>query len=164
MSSPDSLHTRVSNFDQRISRDLATELTAFLNGDPDGFAKFLKETGPPLEIAITGLEDGTDYLFLRRYDVTVLAGTANINIGFSKECPEDCSGKIKWAPLGVHDVISKEVANNTATWDDPKGIAEVIRTLITHQISATPDKVGPPVSLVEMRKGTVNWIEKGVCK
>lgn len=43
-------------------------------------------------------------------------------------------------------------------------LVEAARRLVLVEIEATPEKVGPPTTILEIRTSGINWVERGVCK
>jgi hypothetical protein len=79
----------------------------------------------------------------------------------SSDCPGDCLVKKNLAvSLGTHDAIERAWANNPNIWENP---IETIRQLILIQAAATPDTVGPPITILEITRNGPTWIDKGAC-
>jgi hypothetical protein len=43
------------------------------------------------------------------------------------------------------------------------GLVGTVRYFIEEEIAAVPEKVGPPLSIVEISRNGTRWISEGVC-
>ena len=67
-----------------------------------------------------------------------------------EQCSRNCSETLAYVALGQHEAIDKALAENPDFWK--VGFAEAIRKLITFEISAAPNFVGPPISVLTIDK------------
>jgi hypothetical protein len=65
---------------------------------------------------------------------------------------------------GQEDAIRSEINSLSRPGGLPANDAETARHLVEMEITARPDKVGPPISIVQINNSGARWINKGVCR
>jgi hypothetical protein len=68
-------------------------------------------------------------------------------------------------PMGVYASVPSSGVINAWIYTEKIGVPDALRRAIEAQIKAAPKLVGPPISIVRLsRKGSVEWISRGVCQ
>ena len=86
-------------------------------------------------------------------------------INTSATCPGRCrkTDQLLFFSFGHNEAVNAALQNSPTIWND-RGIAGTINYLMDAQHSATPNAVGPPVSILRIDKsGALNWLQKGAC-
>jgi hypothetical protein len=84
----------------------------------------------------------------------------------TRACPSSCGDATQplIISMGQNDAVRSEI-NSLVT--RPGGFfandAETARRLVETEIAARPDKVGPPISIVQINNSGARWINEGVC-
>jgi hypothetical protein len=82
---------------------------------------------------------------------------------------------VRWAGLaggtgvfvfGEHGAIDEIYGDRKALAElvSARGAAEAARRLVQLEIAKAPETVGPPVSVLEITKNGVRWLERGMCQ
>jgi len=68
-------------------------------------------------------------------------------------------------PMGVYESVPSPSVINEWIYTDKIGAPDALKRAIEAQIKATPNLVGPPISIVRLsREGAIQWVSRGVCK
>jgi hypothetical protein len=88
----------------------------------------------------------------------------NINIRSCRGSPCGDAEHALIISMGQTDAISNEI-NSLLTGPGglPVNDAKTARHLVEMEITDRPDKVGPPISIVQINNSGAHWIDKGVC-
>lgn len=113
-----------------------------------------------IQVAFVGFEDGKPVVTMRKYMPKIAQDLLSLSVAScpSTECPPAVNiwliggGKVAWGRLA----------------SDPRFLLDrdtpdAIRELINLQIAATPDKAGPPISILRVQAMGARWIERGAC-
>jgi hypothetical protein len=159
LNSNSDLASRVTHFEMLLVHPLERLLMALKATDPRRFQREL-EGQSAVDTLFVGFEDGYPAFLLRSFIVRDGA-SHSITVRIRREdCARDCS-EVAYVALGQHEAIDKALAENPEYWKI--GFAEAIRKLINLEISAEPNFVGPPISILTIDKSGPRWIEQGAC-
>ena len=154
--SGDSITEKIETFDGLIVRDWSQGLPDIRDDHPELYRQKLRGK-IVLQIAFAGIERGKPLLFMRYLKVVERGDVPSIVI-YKKQCPGDCPlGKV-YAFLGHTGALKEHMAGGTDIWD--AGYAEGIRRLITIQMEAEPEHVGPPIDILRLDSTGYEWIQK----
>lgn len=109
-----------------------------------------------LQIAIAGIQKRKPVFFMRHLKALERNGLPGIAI-YKKSCPGDCvHGKVI-AYLGHTGALKGHTSDRSDVWND--GYVQGIRTLISLQMKADPEHVGPPIDILHIKRRGANWIQ-----
>jgi hypothetical protein len=154
------LATRVTNFEKLLLGPLERLLTALKTTDAGRFQREI-DGQSVVDTLFVGFEDGYPVLLLRSFIVRNGAAQGMTLRIRREDCSRDCSEALAYVALGQHEAIDNALAENPNYWKI--GFAEAIRKLINLEISAKPNFVGPPISILTIDKDGPRWIEHGAC-
>jgi len=119
---------------------------------PHGFVFVGLDQNGNVSVAGTDfVEDSTTLHNLRAKDLLEFTGK-NLN-------------EISIVRLGVQDSVPSEAAIQAWIYTDKMGVPAALKRGIELQIKATPNVVGPPISIVRfLRDGSIDWVSRGVCQ
>ncbi|MDR3571024.1 MAG: hypothetical protein P4L81_02390 [Candidatus Pacebacteria bacterium] len=109
-------------------------------------------------VAFGYFENGISHLHVIGFIPITKAGIISIYI-HNADCPgATCSPVFK---LGLHEALDR-MKENEIPWEK-FGITGTIYYLVQTEINASPNDVGPPISIVDISNAGANWITPGVC-
>ena len=160
LNSNSNLESKVTHFEKLLVHPLERLLISLRAADAARFQREL-DGRSAIDTLFVGFEGGYPVLLFRSFVVrnrTSRGVTLRIK---REECSRDCSEALAYVALGQHEVIDEALAENPDFWKI--GFAEAIRKLINLEISAKPNFVGPPISILTIDKNGPRWIEQGAC-
>jgi hypothetical protein len=154
------LVNRVTHFEKLLLPPLERLLMSLKATDATRFQREM-EGQSAVDVLFVGFEAGHPALLSRSFIVRNGA-SQRINVRIKREeCSHDCAEELAYAALGQHEAIDRALAENPHFWKI--GFAEAIRRLINLEISAAPNFVGQPISILTIDKYGPRWIEQGPC-
>ena len=160
LNSNSDLESKITHFENALVPPLERLLMALKTTDPARFQREL-EGHSAVDTLFVGFDGDYPVLLFRSFIVrnsTSQRTTLRIK---REECFRHCSEALAYVTLGQHELIDKALAENPDLWKI--GFAEAIRKLINLEISAEPNSVGPPISILTIDKDGPRWIEQGAC-
>jgi len=156
-----SLAQKVSIFESEATKGLTVEMNMVYKSKRDIFNQNFNHRDV-LEVMFSGYENGVNYLLVRSFSsyFDFINKTVKIITNDRMNCP--CDDNSGYA-VGNHSAIDSELRQNPGLLNSPLGTGDALRQLIGLEIALTPRDVGPPVSIVEIRKGVPRWIDEGAC-
>ena len=111
-----------------------------------------------LRLIIAGLGKGKPLVFVRSFRALQFNPR---QIGVSvipDDCLDNCEGAVVTRFLGETDSIEDLPEETPDFWK--AGLSEGVRWLIETEIAARSEYVGPPIDIVRISKGGVQWIQR----
>jgi hypothetical protein len=119
----------------------------------------------PQAFTFIGLDQNGNISAAGSYFVEDAATPPNLRANELQEFTGKNSDDIFFYPMGVTASVPSPGVINSWIYTDKIGAPEALKRAIEDQIKATPKLVGPPISIVRLRrKGSIRWVCRGVCK
>ncbi len=147
-----------SRFENTVTGDLKGFLSRFKTNKPEQYARAFKNH----RVLVSVLFERNDFV-TTEFNLPNSDLPQNIEI-IRHACPGDCpiNGPVMLA-FGDHDAVEPELDRSPNFWDS-KGVIAGVNYLMEIQHRATPNSVGPPVSIIGMdHTGALQWVQKGKC-
>ncbi|HKP38490.1 MAG TPA: hypothetical protein VJT71_16645 [Pyrinomonadaceae bacterium] len=122
---------------------------------------------PILQVIVAGFERGTpSYVVFEFYTVqsglfmpNLIAPTLTLRENVFR-CPGDCNKDRSYYAIGRSEAINvtSPIINDLRFWE-AFGPSDGVRALISIEINAAPEEVGPPIDIVRMTKDIWCWAE-----
>lgn len=162
LSTSDTMRTIDARVRTEVGPPLADALADARQADPTGFARdFVFDY---LGIAFAGIEDGQLGLRTAHFSHDD-AGGISYSVGqYPRPADAFDAGAIGIHLMGEHSVIDREYPDARLVPLLRKDLVEAARVLVELEIQRTPEKVGPPLSVVEVTPGGPRWIVSGACR
>lgn len=150
-------------FAARTQRALTTAVTRLKVVDPAYFRRYCEGKHSPA-VLFAGLENGIPVIAAHSFFIETRKGQVVVTPDPAVDCPGDCPTGMTDLPLGNHDASDKIYAATPHFWR-VNGFIPGIDKLITSEIAANPDEVGPPISILRIDKSGAHWEEghQGLC-
>jgi hypothetical protein len=154
------LKEKVKRFEEKISKTYSKLLTQFQRIDPTSYRTNFEGKAAIMAVFAQMNDQGPIY-FLRTFrPFTKGNGGVEFKVE-ADDCLSKCSGAIF---LGEFGSIQKYVEENKESLLK-KDLAERARLLVETQIKATPQKVGPPIDILQVARDGNLWVQrKPECK
>jgi len=152
----DSIHEKVTAFDEIIVRTWSQEIRELKEERPELYRRNLRGK-TLLQIAFAGIARRKPVFYMRYLRAVEQRDSPSIVLQ-KKRCPGNCSEGTAYAFLGHTGALKEHMAGGTDIWD--AGYAEGIRRLITLQMEAEPEHVGPPIDILRLDRTGAEWIQK----
>ena len=150
-----SIADMVEEFDDIIVDAWTDGLKTLKEERPDFYRKEVKGRNV-LQIAFAGIQKRKPVFFMRHLKAVDKGGYPGIAI-FKKSCPGDCRHGKVIAYLGQTGALDSHMSDSGEVWKD--GYVEGIRELITLQMEAEPEQVGPPIDILLIKRQGARWIQ-----
>jgi hypothetical protein len=148
---------RVSAAERIVTEKARTEMLRLKAEDPKTYAFTIKNRGNFLDLLFVAVEEKTPLLSARRFHYNDSTGT--VEVGQSLDCPgKDCPGGTYFAFFGEAGEVQRAIGERPRQALN----VQVLRNLLQKQIEATPDKVGPPITVLQVEPGGARWISNEV--
>lgn len=146
---------KVEDFDDIIVDAWSEGLQAVKKERPQFYKKELMGK-IVLQIAFAGIQKRKPVFFMRHLKAVERDGLPTIAI-YKKSCPGDCrQGKVT-AYLGHTGALKGYISDHSDVWK--AGYVQGIRELITLQMEAEPEHVGPPIDILRIDRMGAEWIQ-----
>ncbi len=152
-----SLSGKVKTFEKLIVPPLSKALKRIQINRPSYFAEEIQDKAV-IQIVFAGIENGEPSFFVRNIRVEDNDGNSPTITINEVSCPGDCEGGEMVVYLGHTEAIESFLETKDSFWEI--GYAAGIRELITIQIEAEPDDVGPPIDMLRISNRGAKWIQK----
>ncbi len=155
MSTQDTPSEKARKLDGLIVLKLKDEMKMLRTTEPLIFQQACEQD---LSTAFFGHDKGGVYLYIRKFDIQPFGQVdVAVKIVTAFNCPsQQCRGYERLA-LGESKIVE-------AKWNRlPSKYAllpKAVSSLVESQIVVSPDKVGPPVDVVEVTQSSIKWINK----
>jgi hypothetical protein len=155
-SAGDSLPRSMEKLEPAMSDALQVEMKRLKTEDPDAFAYSSRPKVDMLSIIAGEMVDDVPQMSGRSFGY--ISETATINIS-RMDCPGDCANGTMFFFAG-----KGELAINTAkNFPYPRlNLTEDARYLVNLEIQASPEDVGPPITILRVNKGGATWISNDI--
>ena len=152
--------TAIEALQETLARKLMALANLLRNNSPSNFARKI-EGNAIYEGAFATIEqDGPHYAEAAFVPETLPTGKISIKM-IMKDCTSDCAGDL--IVLGHHNGVDKFMTAHSLRSLSINPISSA-KKLIEIEIRDAPEAVGPPVSVFQLRRSGVAWIDPGVCK
>ena len=109
-----------------------------------------------LQVAFAGIQKRKPVFYLMHLKAVERDGFPAIDI-FKKSCPGDCQQGKVIAYFGNTGALKQYMSDRSNAWKS--GYVQEIRKLITLQIEAQPEHVGPPIDILHINRMGAEWIQ-----
>jgi hypothetical protein len=153
-STADSLARNIERIDRAISDALIIEMKRLKTEAPDEFAYNQRPGGETLMIIAGEMVNGTPHMFGRGF--RYIDNTMTVAIS-RKSCPGDCANGAYFFFAGETDVAQRTLPefSQDGAAHDPVTDA---RKLVEVEIQASPENVGPPITILRVDKDSASWV------
>jgi len=141
---------------RRIEPELATALGNIQSSDLAGFARHYSQAH--LALVVAGVDQGAPAMAGRVF-------LADQNAAIRMVRWEAPPGSTAVLVFGQHAAIDEAYRDRKAVGGlvGSLGPAEAARRLVQLEITREPERVGPPVSILEITQDGAAWVQPGVC-
>jgi hypothetical protein len=150
-----SITEMVEAFDDTIADTWSGGLQKLKQKHPKFYKEEIRDRNL-LQIAIAGIQNRKPVFFMRHLKAMERNGSPGIDI-YKKSCPGDCQKGKVIACLGHIGALEGYTSVRSDVWKD--GYVRGIRRLITLQMDASPEHVGPPIDILQIRRQGARWIQ-----
>lgn len=164
MAADEPMSSRVAKFEDVLQSTLLPIMNKVRVSAPFFFADRLEKAW--IQIAFASFENGIPTLRVRSFIAKASpARGAYLEINRA-DLPNAALPETVFASLGHDEVVKAKLAaipGDRQQWLKAKGEDHAVEELIADEIAAVPQDVGPPISVVDIRRDGINWISRGVC-
>ena len=157
-----SLRAAASRFGLIASPAFSTVLKRIRRLAPNVYQTEIKAHPQPLQTLFVGMESGTPAFVLVYFTIDDDLG-GKLKIGtHQSDCPGTCGHPLAIEAIGENDAVKAipRLLLLQAASNDPISAA---KSLVQAEISAAPQRVGPPISIVTLDSTGPAWINTGEC-
>lgn len=108
------------------------------------------------EVIFAGFHQSKPMIGIKSFFLDAVGGLGEQTITL----PDEAGNHVAFS--GEKEAIKRYTAR-TPKWYDTNDLLALIRKLISLEIADRPDKVGPPISILEIRATEYRWLEPGKC-
>lgn len=148
------LSVRADAFSRDIVEPLTKLSTELREGDPPGYVKLVKDK-VVFSVVFAAFEDHMAKMIMRYWTASEKDGRVVLTQS-NYACPGDC--ETGYVALGDNDAVTADVVKHPAIWKD-LGLEVAVRHLVEDEIMDMPDAVGPPVEILRVSEGGIQWVE-----
>ena len=146
----------VQTVEERLREPLLRTLRRLREEMPDEFLKQISQ-GFVLHVTLAAFRYGRPVLEMREFFVEMNdRGGLRLRVKRTS-CPGQCSRETEVFGIGETDAMMREVRDVSRF---PPDLAAFGRDLVTRQIRATPEFVGPPVDVIRITANGVRWVHR----
>jgi hypothetical protein len=153
----------------RFSRDGLTGFKAALERlrrtDRNYYETEILQRAQPLQVVFAGIQDGVTQYVIVYFTVTDDPSEKVVVTPHRESCPGSAClsvGTTDINVLGENAAVGQESRGRSASLGTDA--VSIARAIVAAEISNTPRKVGPPISIVSISSTGRTWIERGMCK
>lgn len=151
-SAADSFARNIAKIERAVSDSLKAEMQRLKTEDPDGFASNNRPGADTLSMVAGEMVKGSPYMSARGFRYTDKITAVTIS---RLNCPGDCLDGVEFFLAGSSDAARR-------TWFYDRGTARDFvaesRKLVEAQIQASPEQVGPPITILRVNGNGATWI------
>ncbi|MBW1771982.1 MAG: hypothetical protein JRJ51_04045 [Deltaproteobacteria bacterium] len=146
---------KIEEFDDIIVDEWSKGLQALKEERPQFYKEELKGK-IVLQVAFAGIQNRKPVFFMMHLKAVERDGFPAIAIS-KKSCPGDCQQGKVIAYLGHTGALNRYMSDRSNVWK--AGYVQGIRELITLQIEAQPEHVGPPIDILHINRRGAEWVQ-----
>ena len=146
---------KVEEFDDIITDEWSEGLQELKKERPQFYKEEVKGR-IILQVAFAGIQKRKPVFFLIHIKAVERDGFPAIDIS-KKSCPGDCQQGKVIAYFGHTGALKQYMSDRSNAWKS--GYVQGIRKLITLQMEAQPEYVGPPIDILHIDRMGAEWIE-----
>jgi len=158
-SAADSFAHNIERIDRAVSDSLKAEMRRLQTEDPDGFAFNNKPGADTLSIIAGEMVNGSPYMSGRGFQYVTKAATVAIS---RLNCPGDCLDGVEFFLAGSAKVTKNNLVEFLNNGKIAHDLVTESRKLVEAEIRASPDEVGPPITILKVDKNGASWISNDV--
>lgn len=161
MSGQGSLDAKIKAFETALFAPLSEVVHVTRIENPSWYYRYAEGLAVT-RLIFTANEDGVNRFWMREFVVQSARIGDEIDISVKRtDCPGPTCRDFRVFLLGNYDYASR-IANEVGFWER-NGFADGVRRSIEAEIASNPDHVGPPITIAEVTKDGVRWVENGEC-
>jgi hypothetical protein len=115
-----------------------------------------KET---LQIVFATIENSVPVLLFRSFKSETVNGKLTFHLARKIDCPGDCTGDVRYVPLGEGEAIAAYMEQNPRSWFRGTFV-ETAKFFVSLEIEDKPEFVASPIDVLRLTKDGAEWIQK----
>ena len=146
----------VQTIEDRLQEPLLRTLRRLRREMPDEFRRQIVQ-GFVLHVTLAAFRDGHPVLEMREFFVET-NGPNELRLRVTRmSCPGQCARETEIFGVGETEAMMRDVREIRQF---PPDLAAFGRDLVTRQVRATPEFVGPPVDVIRIAADGVHWVHR----
>jgi hypothetical protein len=153
-----SIRQGVGSFERAVIKPMLNQMIWERKRDIASFQREYegKET---VQIVFATIESGIPVLLFRSFKSETVKGKLTFRLARSLNCPGDCTGDIRYVPLGEGEAIAAYMEQNPKEWFRGTFV-ETAKFFVTLEIKDKPQFVAFPIDVLRLTKDGAEWIQK----